>query len=150
LREVGRRGQRQAYRSWEGQESARQPAGCQALEGPPDPSDGTQPLHSLCIIALWMVSLDSQFLYDSPMRKILLLLWFTGSLAAQKLPATDLLKMAGSSSPSPAFQQALLDTMGVENVQKGVAVIGEGPDFLWAVESAQTPTLVVDDGPAAT
>ena len=66
-------------------------------------------------------------------------------LAAQKLPAAELLKMAGLRNPPAAFQQALLDTLGAENVQKGVAVIGEGPDFLWAVESAQTPALVVDE-----
>jgi enterochelin esterase family protein len=80
------------------------------------------------------------------MRKMLLILLLTASLAGQKLPVSELLKMAGQPSPPPAFQQALLDTLGVENVQKGAAVIGEGPDFLWSVESAQTPELFVDEG----
>ena len=31
-----------------------------------------------------------------------------------------------------------------EDVKKGVAVLGEGPDFLWAFESAKQPVLFVD------
>lgn len=37
-----------------------------------------------------------------------------------------------------------------EDIRKGVAVLGEGPDFLWAFESAKKPVLYVDDQPVGT
>jgi enterochelin esterase family protein len=76
----------------------------------------------------------------------LLLLLPATPLAAEKLTATQLIKLAGpGTAPAPSFQQALLESLGAENVQKGTAVLGEGPDFIWAVESAQALTLVVDE-----
>ena len=57
--------------------------------------------------------------------------------AAEKLPVSRLLEMARSDGKSAAFQEALVATLGEAEIRKGVAVAGEGPDFLWAVESAQ-------------
>ncbi|MDQ2948213.1 MAG: alpha/beta hydrolase-fold protein, partial [Acidobacteriota bacterium] len=37
-------------------------------------------------------------------------------------------------------------TLPEADLKKGVAVIGEGPDFLWAIDSQSRPTLVIDDG----
>ncbi len=67
--------------------------------------------------------------------------------AAEKLPARKLIEMAGKRLPAAQFQEALLDSLGAEEVRKGTAVLGEGSDFIWAVESEQTPTLFVDNRP---
>ena len=37
-----------------------------------------------------------------------------------------------------------LAKLPADDIKKGVAVLGEGPDFLWAVESVKQPTLFVD------
>ena len=37
-------------------------------------------------------------------------------------------------------------TLPEADLKKGVAVSGEGPDFLWAIDSESRPTLVIDDG----
>src|SRR3954447_15451280 len=38
-----------------------------------------------------------------------------------------------------------LSQLPAEDIRKGVAVLGENGDFLWAFESARQPTLFVDD-----
>ena len=45
---------------------------------------------------------------------------------------------------SPRFREALLATLKEADIQKGTAFLGEGPDFLWVVESATKPSLFVD------
>src|SRR4051812_13942652 len=76
----------------------------------------------------------------------LYLLLVFGVAAADKLPASKLLEMA-QDADAPGFRQALLDTAGPEAVQKGTAFIGEGPDFLFAVDAASTPQIVLDAKP---
>jgi enterochelin esterase-like enzyme len=71
----------------------------------------------------------------------LLLLSFTAS-AAQKLPAPELIRM--SKSKGPGFREALIASLGDGPIKKGAAFLGEGPDFIWAVEAPSTPTLFVD------
>ncbi len=75
--------------------------------------------------------------------------WILASIAAaaEKTPAPQLVAMASHEAHSPAFRKALTDTLGVEELTKGTAFIGEGADFLWAVDSGSTPSLVVDEEP---
>ena len=49
-----------------------------------------------------------------------------------------------------ALHSAVLDVsqLRAEDVKKGVAVLGVGPDFLWAFESDKRPTLYIDGQPA--
>ncbi len=47
----------------------------------------------------------------------------------------------------PDFEHALTASLGEADIKKGVAVLGEGPDFIWAVESDKAPVLYVDDRP---
>jgi enterochelin esterase family protein len=67
--------------------------------------------------------------------------------AADKVPVSRLIEMS-KQNPAPAeFREAVEATLGAPDMQKGTAVIGEGPDFFWAVESTAEPTLVVDEEP---
>ena len=65
--------------------------------------------------------------------------------AAEKLPALKLIELAGQDVNAPAFREALVATLGEERIRKGTAVIAQGADFLFAVESEAPPTLFVDD-----
>ena len=67
-------------------------------------------------------------------------------VAAEKMPAPRLLEMAHRDARSPAFAEAVVATLGEAGLTKGDAVIGEGPDFLWAINSPSPPRLVIDDG----
>jgi enterochelin esterase-like enzyme len=71
---------------------------------------------------------------------------------AEKVPASKLIEMAGSDPNGAPFRQALIATLGEERIKYGTAVIGEGPDFFWAIETAGLPQLIIDDvvGPAMT
>src|SRR5882762_3417660 len=67
---------------------------------------------------------------------------------AEKVPAAKLLEMARSNAPE--LEQTLRDTLTEDAIKKGAAVIGEGPDFVWAVMSDRPPMLRIDLGePAA-
>ncbi len=50
---------------------------------------------------------------------------------------------------SPEFRAVLLKHLPQEEIKTGIAFNSNGPDFVWAVESASAPTLVVDDQPVA-
>jgi enterochelin esterase-like enzyme len=81
------------------------------------------------------------------MRKTFLLLLgaaICGS-AAEKVPLSKLIEMAGHKANPPEFKEALLTSVKDGDIKKGLACVGEGPDFLWAVESKSKPTLFVDD-----
>src|SRR5258708_11258849 len=81
------------------------------------------------------------------MRKTFLLLLsaaICGS-AAEKVPAAKLIEMAGHKTNTSEFHEALLATVKDADIKKGHAYVGDGPDFLWAVESKSKPTLFVDD-----
>ena len=64
--------------------------------------------------------------------------------AAEKTPAPKLLEMAAKSPNSTEFREAAIATLTDANIKKGSAIIGEGPDFLWMVESSGKPALFVD------
>jgi len=69
--------------------------------------------------------------------------------AAQKMTAPQLIEMSRREPTSTAFQQALVNSLGAAEIKKGIAVLGEGPDFIWAIElerqQAKFPVLMVDD-----
>lgn len=79
------------------------------------------------------------------MRFPVFLLAVLPALAADKLPVSELIRQG--QHPSAAFRDSLVATLGADALQKGTAVLGEGSDFLFAVESASQPTLAVDDQP---
>ncbi len=81
-------------------------------------------------------------------RKLLLLLIsLLSASGADKVTNAQLLEMARHNLQDAGFRETLLVTAGVDAVQKGTAFIGEGGDFLFAVESASKPQIVVDDQP---
>ncbi|MGV3723273.1 MAG: alpha/beta hydrolase [Actinomycetota bacterium] len=73
--------------------------------------------------------------------------WLNSPACAEKLPAPQLLELARTSPNAPALAAAVRDTLGEDRIKRGSAYIGEGADFLWAVESADAPRLMVDDRP---
>jgi enterochelin esterase family protein len=79
-------------------------------------------------------------------KRIPLLLFAVCSLwAAEKVPTPKLLQMAAKNPNSAEFREALMATLPEADINKGTAFIGEGPDFLWVVDSAAKPSLFVDD-----
>jgi len=73
------------------------------------------------------------------MRAAIVLLFAPAICLAQSVP--DLVKQARG---NPAeFRKSLDD----EALKKGTAWVGQGPDFLFAVEAAKTPMLFIDDEP---
>jgi enterochelin esterase family protein len=79
---------------------------------------------------------------------IALLISSTVAFGADKLSAPELIAITHGSPEK--LQQALVATLGQEAIHNGTAVTGRGPDFLWAVESATQPVLMIDEehGPA--
>jgi enterochelin esterase-like enzyme len=76
------------------------------------------------------------------MRTLLsFLLMAVAALAADKVSFRQLAGMAGD----PAFAGALRASLGDKALKEGTGAIGEGPDFIWAVEAASAPDLYVDD-----
>jgi len=69
-------------------------------------------------------------------------------VATEKGTVAELLRLHHARSPQ--FQEALVATLDAANIRKGTAIIGEGPDFFWAVEADNQPTLYVDDSPGLT
>ncbi|MCP5110209.1 MAG: esterase family protein [bacterium] len=57
--------------------------------------------------------------------------------------AIELITM--SAKPNDDFRAALIDSMGEENIVKGTAVLSQGTDFVFAVESTSVPTLFVNE-----
>src|SRR5437879_13416216 len=81
-------------------------------------------------------------------KRIALSLLITAALfAADKTPAPTLLEMAAKNPNSPQFREAALATLGDADVKKSTAMSGEGPDFLWLIESSAKPSLFVDGEP---
>lgn len=79
------------------------------------------------------------------MRTLLTLMMLAGVCAAQKVPTKDLLQMARMRTPG--LEQALRDTLGADNIQKGKAAVGEMGDFVWAVECEKAPSLQINEDP---
>jgi len=79
------------------------------------------------------------------MRTLLTLVTLAGVCAAQKVSTPDLLQMARTRAAG--LEQALRDTFGVDNLQKGKAAAGEMGDFVWAVASDKAPSLQINNDP---
>ena len=56
-----------------------------------------------------------------------------------------LLQMAHAQPDSAAFRDALVKSLGDDRIKKGTAFDSNGPDFIFAVESASPPSMIVDD-----
>jgi enterochelin esterase-like enzyme len=69
------------------------------------------------------------------------------AFAADRPSVPQLIDMARHHSA--ALEEALRVTLGDEKVKKGTAFAGEGPDFIFAVECAAQPALLVDEQPGA-
>jgi hypothetical protein len=67
------------------------------------------------------------------------------SVATQRQVIDRLLQLAPTQPASDAFKAELIAAMRKENIHKGSAIVGNGPDFIWAVESADQPVLFVND-----
>jgi enterochelin esterase family protein len=65
--------------------------------------------------------------------------------AAEPRSVRELMEL--SRGDAAAFRHALLASLGEGEIRKGTALLGEGADFLFAVESARPPVLHVDDQP---
>jgi enterochelin esterase family protein len=76
---------------------------------------------------------------------ICLFLLSSGSFAAERATIDRLLQFAKTRPNSTEFLVALRQTLGEENIQKGAAIAGHGPDHFWAVEATSRPDLYVDD-----
>jgi enterochelin esterase-like enzyme len=66
-----------------------------------------------------------------------------GVCAAQKVSTQELIEMARTRSAG--LEQALRDTLGAENIQKGTAAAGEMGEFVWAIASEKGPALQIND-----
>jgi enterochelin esterase-like enzyme len=79
------------------------------------------------------------------MKHVLLTaLLLTSAFAADKLTVPQLLDLARSPN-EPAFSQGLTATLGAKAITEGTAIIGDGPNFIWAVDAPSAPELYVDD-----
>ena len=58
----------------------------------------------------------------------------------------ELSRLAGTKSPEATV--ALAKAMPADSVKKGTAWLTNGPDFIFAIETASSPRLVIDDSPA--
>ena len=65
------------------------------------------------------------------MRTLFTLMMLAGVCAGQKVSTQELLQMARVRTAG--LEQALRDTLGADNIQKGTAAAGEMGDFVFAV-----------------
>jgi enterochelin esterase family protein len=79
------------------------------------------------------------------MRKFVLSLALFPLLCAAQTPIVARLSELARNPDSPDFEKALKTAMRPADIAKGMAVIGEGPNFFFAVESPSQPELFVDD-----
>jgi enterochelin esterase-like enzyme len=57
----------------------------------------------------------------------------------------QLLALARKSPDSPEFREMLVKHLGDAQIKSGEAYNSNGPDFIWAVESAVRPSMILDD-----
>jgi len=74
----------------------------------------------------------------------ILLLAAMSTAAAEKVSVTALFDLS-KKPDAPEFREALTPTLGTAALKAGTAWIGEGTDFVWALECASAPTLIVDN-----
>jgi len=77
------------------------------------------------------------------MRILLTAVMLAQVCAAQKVSTHDLLQMARMRAAG--LEQALRDTFGADNIQKGAAAAGEMGDFVFAVASDKGPSLEINN-----
>jgi len=65
--------------------------------------------------------------------------------AMERAAMDQILAMAKARPDSPEFREALITRLGEAPIKSGEAFDSNGPDFVWAVEAASQPTLVVDE-----
>jgi len=75
------------------------------------------------------------------MRTLITLMVLAGVCPAQKVSIPELVQMARMRTAG--LEQALRDTLGAENIQKGTAAAGEMGDFVFAVASEKGPALQI-------
>src|SRR5687767_3519868 len=68
--------------------------------------------------------------------------------AMERAAMDQLLAMAKSRPDSAEFRDALIKHLGEAPIKSGEAYNSNGPDFIWAVESATEPSMILDDQPA--
>jgi enterochelin esterase-like enzyme len=66
------------------------------------------------------------------------------SYATERAVIDRLTELARSHPNSAAFRSELIAALGEENVQKATAIVGNGSNFVWALEAAAQPKLYVD------
>jgi len=81
------------------------------------------------------------------LRKLLVVVTLACShLAATERAVVDrLINLAAQQPASDVFRAELTKVFGPDALKKGTAVAFHGPDFVWAVESPQEPTLFVNE-----
>src|SRR5688572_14304866 len=67
------------------------------------------------------------------------------AVGAERLSAPALIELAGKSPNSADFRESLVLSLGEQRIKNGTAVMGQGPDFIWAIEAPSAPQLVLDD-----
>ncbi|HWF10960.1 MAG TPA: hypothetical protein VG297_20970, partial [Bryobacteraceae bacterium] len=77
------------------------------------------------------------------MRTLATLFALASACMAQKVSTPELIQMARTRAAG--LEQALRDTLGDANIQKGTAAAGEVGDFVWAVASGKGPSLQIDN-----
>jgi enterochelin esterase family protein len=60
----------------------------------------------------------------------------------------QLLTQSRTRPDSPEFRDLLVKHLGEAPIKAGEAFNSNGPDFIWAVESASQPSMILDDQPA--
>ncbi len=60
----------------------------------------------------------------------------------------QLLTLSRTRPDSPEFRDLLVKQLGEAPIKAGEAFNSNGPDFIWAVESASQPSMILDDQPA--
>ncbi len=77
--------------------------------------------------------------------KLLAFAVLAGACAAQKVSTQQLVQMARTRASG--LEQALRDTLGADNIQKGTAAAGELGDFVFAVAADKGPSLQINYDP---
>src|SRR5262245_42469616 len=67
----------------------------------------------------------------------------------ERVAMDQLLTLSRTRPDSPEFRDALLKHLGDAQIKSGEGYNSNGPDFIWAVESATRPAMVLDDQPTA-
>src|SRR5579884_801780 len=78
-------------------------------------------------------------------RTLLMILALAGISVAQKVSTEQLLQM--SRNRSAGLEQALRDSLGADNIQKGTAAAGELGEFVFAIAAEKGPALQINNDP---